>query len=96
MNNHQKKYLRSLLNERDTIIWIGQKGLTEAVLNEIEQALDHHELVKIKIRNGDKDERTTIVKNICEHTSAIHIQTKGSIAAIYRPNPDKPVINLPN
>ncbi|NNE38215.1 MAG: YhbY family RNA-binding protein [Gammaproteobacteria bacterium] len=96
MNNHQKKYLRSLLNNRNVIIWIGQKGLTDAVLNELEQALDHHELVKIKIRNGDKAERDDIIEKICQQSSAIHIQTKGSITAIYRANTDNPVINLPN
>jgi RNA-binding protein len=78
------------------IIWIGQKGLTDAVLKEIDQALNHHELVKIKIRNGDKDERSKIIEEICSQSASINIQTKGSIAAIYRANTDNPVINLPN
>jgi RNA-binding protein len=96
MNNHQKKFLRSLLHERNVIIWIGQKGLTDAVLKEIDQALNHHELVKIKIRNGDKDERSKIIEEICSQSASINIQIKGSIAAIYRANTDNPVINLPN
>lgn len=96
MNNHQKKFLRSLLHDRKVIVWIGQKGLTDTVLNEIEQALVHHELIKVKIRNGDREERENIVVNICERTSAFLIQTKGSIASIYRANPEKPVLTLPN
>ena len=96
MNSHQKKFLRSLLHERNVVIWIGQKGFTDAVLKEIDQALDHHELIKIKIRNGDKEEREDMINKICEQTSATLIQSVGSIVSIYRPNPDHPVITLPN
>jgi RNA-binding protein len=96
MNNNQKKFLRSLLHHKKVTIWIGQKGLTDTVFNEIEQALNHHELIKIKIRNGDREERDNIVVKICERTSAFLLQTRGSIASIYRANPEKPVLTLPN
>ena len=67
---------------------IGQSGLTAAVLAEIEQALDSHELIKVKIR-AERDERKQISKKICTNTGAELIQTIGPIAVIYRLNPDK-------
>jgi transcription elongation GreA/GreB family factor len=48
---------------------IGQAGLTEAVLKEIELALDTHELLKIKIR-AEREERKVIQQHICTETSA--------------------------
>ena len=95
MKPQQKKYLRSLSHDRNVVIWIGQKGLTDAVLGEIDQALKHHELIKIKIRTGEKEMRDQIINRICEHASAQLIQTVGNIASVYRANPDKPVISLP-
>jgi RNA-binding protein len=69
---------------------LGQAGLTDAVLTEIGFALNCHELIKIKIR-AEKDERSIIVKDICEKTGASLIQTIGQIAVIYRKKPPSPV-----
>jgi RNA-binding protein len=91
----QKKYLRSLLHTRGIIIWIGQNGLTENVMTEIETALDHHELVKIRVRTGDSSQRDLILEQICEKTGAEPVQKIGMIVSVYRPNPDKPVIRFP-
>jgi len=91
----QKKYLRSLLHNRGIIIWIGQNGLTENVMTEIEAALDHHELVKIRVRTGDSTQRDLILEQICDKTGAEPVQKIGSIVSVYRANPDKPVIRFP-
>ncbi|MBF8269349.1 MAG: putative RNA binding protein, partial [Gammaproteobacteria bacterium] len=49
LNKEQKKHLRTLAHNLDIVIWTGQHGLTENVMAEINTALDHHELIKIKI-----------------------------------------------
>ncbi|MDD1608269.1 MAG: YhbY family RNA-binding protein [Methylococcaceae bacterium] len=67
---------------------IGQSGLTDAVLAEIELALDHHELIKIKIR-AERDERKLISEKICTQSGAELIQSIGQIIVIYRLNPNK-------
>jgi RNA-binding protein len=67
---------------------IGQSGFTDAVLAEIEQALNSHELIKVKIR-AERDERKLISEKICTDAGAELIQTIGQIAVIYRLNPDK-------
>lgn len=95
LNKAQKKYLRTLAHERKTIIWVGQQGLTDSVLSEIDAALDHHELVKLKIRVGERALRDEIAKTICERTSAELIQKIGNMIAIYRKNRTEPEIKLP-
>jgi RNA-binding protein len=58
------------------------------VLAEIEQALNSHELIKVKIR-AERDERKLIIDKICANTGVELIQAIGQIAVIYRLNPDK-------
>ncbi len=85
----EKKKLRSQAHSLKPVIMIGQAGLTEAVLSEIELALDNHELIKIRIRSGDRQVRKTISTEICSVTDAELIQTIGQIIIIYRKNPTK-------
>lgn len=91
----QLKYLRRLAQGRKTIVWIGQKGLTETVLEEIENALVHHELVKLSIRVGERKQREEAISRICLHSNAEIVQKIGNTASIYRKNSEKPVIRLP-
>ena len=88
MNAADKKKLRADAHALKPVVMIGQSGLTAAVLAEIEQALNTHELIKVKIR-AERDERKLISEKICTDTGAELIQTIGQIAVIYRLNPDK-------
>ncbi len=88
MNSTDKKKLRAEAHTLKPVVMIGQAGLTAAVLAEIEQALDSHELIKVKIR-AERDERKLISEKICTGTGSRLIQTIGQIAVIYRLNPDK-------
>lgn len=67
---------------------IGQSGLTDAVLAELELALNTHELLKVKIR-AEREDRKLITEKICANSGAELIQSIGQIAVIYRLNPNK-------
>ncbi len=83
-----KKRLKARAHPLKPVVIIGQAGLSQAVLNEIELALDAHELIKVKIR-AERDERLQLRDRICAETGAELIQTIGQIAVIYRKNPKK-------
>lgn len=76
------------------VIIIGGNGLTEAVLNETEIALAHHELIKVKMAGSDRIGRQAVVDEVCSKLDAQHVQTLGRIATFYRPA-EKPVITFP-
>lgn len=95
LTKEQKKHLRSLAHERKVIIRIGQNGLTGNVLEEINAALDHHELVKTSIRVGDRQERDRVAVDICESSGAEIVQKIGNTIVLYRRNQKNPVITLP-
>jgi RNA-binding protein len=88
VNSADKKKLRAEAHTLKPVVMIGQSGFTDAVLAEIEQALNSHELIKVKIR-AERDERKLISEKICTDAGAELIQTIGQIAVIYRLNPDK-------
>ena len=84
-----------MCHELKPVVMLGQKGLTDAVLNELDIALDHHELVKIKLSVDDRDARKKMADDICLRCHADLVQSIGKTISIYRPNKEKPVIHLP-
>ncbi len=88
MNPTDKKKLRADAHTLKPIVTIGQSGLTAPVLAEIELALDHHELIKVKIR-AERDSRKLISEQIHNNTGAEIIQSIGQVVVIYRLNPKK-------
>ncbi|MEM9305130.1 MAG: ribosome assembly RNA-binding protein YhbY [Pseudomonadota bacterium] len=90
----QKKYLAGICHHLRPVVMLGQKGLTDAVFEEIEIALTAHELVKLKLR-GEREDRRAWAEEIVSRTDAELIQQIGMTACFYRANPDKPKIELP-
>ena len=95
LEKHHLKFLRGLAQQKKTIVWIGQHGLSDNVREEIENALQHHELVKISVRVGERQKRDEIIEQICADSSAHLVQKIGNTASIYRANLTDPVIRLP-
>lgn len=91
----QRRYLRSLAHDLSPVILLGAKGATEAVLKELDQALSHHELVKVKLSGGDKTERDAQVEFLLRGTGAENIQQIGHVAVLFRRNEDEPKLALP-
>lgn len=63
---------------------IGQYGLTDAVLTEIDLALNAHELIKIRIRGSDKNKRSLQCLKIEQELNATVIHQVGFITVLYR------------
>ena len=85
----QKLWLKKQVHHLKPVVSLGRGGLTEAVLSEIEVALDHHELIKIKLAGGGRVERIAMITAIAEQAEAELILSIGQMAVFYRPNPQK-------
>ncbi|AKS42113.1 ribosome assembly RNA-binding protein YhbY [Wenzhouxiangella marina] len=94
LSNSQKKYLRGLTHHIDPVVMVADKGLSENVMAEIEQALEHHELIKVKLR-GEREDRKAWIQQIAEATGAELVHQIGQVACYYRRNPKKPKVALP-
>ena len=95
LSKNQIKFLRSKCHDLKPVVMLGQKGLTEAVLNELDIALDHHELIKVKLSMDDREARRQVIADICQRCDAEEVQSIGKTLSIYRKNQKDPVIQLP-
>ena len=89
LSEKQKRYLRGLGHQLRPVVIIGQKGMREAVMNEVESALLGHELIKVKVKVGEHAQRDAVISEICDSTKATLIQRIGHTALFYRANPKK-------
>ena len=94
LSETQRRHLRKLAHHLKPVVIVGNAGLKDNVLAEIDNALAHHELIKVKIHAADKTERQAIIDKISEQTDAGWVLSIGHIAAFYRPA-EKPKIVLP-
>ena len=94
LTSRQIRYLRGLTHHLQPVVMVGDKGLSENVLMEIETALEHHELIKIKLRT-DRDSRVALITLISEKFGAQKIHNIGQVACFFKRNSEKPVIELP-
>ncbi|NBB92747.1 MAG: ribosome assembly RNA-binding protein YhbY [Gammaproteobacteria bacterium] len=94
LSNSQKKHLRGLSHDLHPVVMVADKGLSENVLAEVEQALEHHELIKIKLR-GDRAQRDAWIDHLVSTTGAELVHRIGQVVCLYRRHPEKPGIELP-
>lgn len=90
----QKQTLRGMAHPLKPCVTVGGGGVTPALLGELDQQLEHHELIKVKLRVGDREARTAAIESIVQASGAEFVNRIGNIAILYRPRADKPVIKL--
>jgi RNA-binding protein len=95
LSESQKRHLRGLGHHLKPVVWVGQHGLKDNVLAEIELALDSHELIKVKIA-ADRDTRAEMFAEICARTGADAIHSIGQMVIMFRRNKKAPKIALPS
>lgn len=84
INSHQRKYLKGQAHTLNPVVTIGQNGLTDAVVAEVNQAVDHHELIKIKLPAGDKASRMAQLESAGKQVDAIVVTLIGRIGIIFK------------
>jgi len=95
LSEKQKKYLRGLAHAREPVLLIGSSGLSPGVAKEFDVAIGAHELIKVKARVGDRDERDLIFAELARQSGSCLVQRIGNVGVFYRPHKDKPKIILP-
>lgn len=84
-----RQQLKAKAHKLKPVVLIGNKGLTAAVKNEIDIALDDHELIKVRLSTNDREEKIAMAEEICESAKAELVQLIGKIGVIYRKNIDE-------
>ncbi|MCT7940891.1 ribosome assembly RNA-binding protein YhbY [Shewanella holmiensis] len=84
LTTKQKQHLKGLAHSLKPVVMLGANGLTEGVLAEIDSALNHHELIKVKVASSDRELKNAIVDAIVRETQSTKVQTIGHILVIFR------------
>lgn len=86
LNPKQISHLRGLAHKLNPVVMIGNQGLTDNIIKEIDVSLKAHELIKIKVAGDDRDARKMMYQSICEKTNAIAVHHIGKQLVIFRPS----------
>ncbi len=89
LTNAQKKYLRGLGHSLSPLVYIGKEGLADSVINAIDEALERHELIKVKIVNTDKISKHEAADLVPQRSRSQLVQLIGKTLLIYRRNDKK-------
>lgn len=96
MSKRDHKQMRAIGHKLKPVVTVAGKGLTEAVLLEIERALTDHELIKIKLAVGEREARQALCQEIIASSGAELVQSVGNVVLILRRNaqPNPQLSNL--
>ena len=96
LSGKQRRWLRGKAHSLKPVVQMGGKGLTDAVVAEVDRALDVHELIKVRL-TGEREEREEAVSDLAERVGAETVGVTGKVAILYRENPlpEKRQVRLP-
>ena len=95
LNSKQRAFLRSQAQSLDTIFQIGKGGITEEICNQIFNALEARELVKLTVLENSGEDPRAVLDNLCEALGAEGVSCVGRKIVLYRESKDKKTIELP-
>ena len=87
LDNATIKRLKGIGHELKPIVMIGNKGVTPTIIEEIDRALSDHELIKVKLPAGTKQERDVVGAELAAATSSQLLHSIGRMALLLRQNP---------
>ena len=95
LTNAQIRFLRGQAHDLKAMLQVGGKGITDALVTEVELALEHHELIKVKVGGADREQRDAMIADLAERADAALVQRIGHTATLYRASKDIRHIVLP-
>ena len=84
LNALQRRYLRGQAHHLHPVVMIGDAGLSDAVMREVDINLKSHELIKVRVFGDDREQRIAIMEKICTELGAAPVQHIGKLLLIYR------------
>ena len=88
LTTRERAKLKSRAHALEPVVQIGQAGLSDAVLSEVDRALTAHGLIKVRILDNDREARAAVGDALCERTDAAAVQRVGKVLVLWRPAPE--------
>jgi RNA-binding protein len=87
LSGAQRKYLRGLAHHLKPVVHVGRNGVTDPVLQEIEEALDYHELIKVRLVDPE-GRKKELAEEIADRSAGTWVGMVGNVVTLYRQHPD--------
>jgi RNA-binding protein len=84
----ERARLKARAHSLEPVVQIGNAGVTEQSLKELNRALTAHELIKVKVSAADRDAREELCTDIAARTDAAAVQRVGNVLVLWRPKPE--------
>jgi RNA-binding protein len=94
LKKSMKYALKSQAHALKPTVLMGSKGLTPAVIQEIDFALAANELIKVKLTGVEREDKHEVLDTICQQLHAHLIQVIGRVATLYREKPEEPSFKI--
>ena len=95
MTGKQKRYLRSLAHSLKPVVQVGKQGLSSETLRQIEQQLEDHELIKVRVLDASPQDLRLCASELEKNESFEVVQLIGKTLVLYRPRQENPTIQIP-
>ena len=95
MTSKQRAYLKSLASNLDPIFQVGKSSLTPELTEAIRESFNNNELIKVAVLKNCMDDPREIAQMVAERTHSQVVQVIGKKFVLYKPDKDKPKIELP-
>ena len=95
LTSAQSRFLRGQAHGLKPLLQVGGKGISDALVAEVDGALEHHELLKVKVAAEDREVRDALIEQLVQRTDAALVQRIGHTAILFRPSKDHRRIVLP-
>ncbi|MGM0558291.1 MAG: ribosome assembly RNA-binding protein YhbY [Myxococcota bacterium] len=93
LTGKQRRHLRGLAHDLHAVVQVGQRGMSDNLIENFEAQILAHELIKVKVHDSGAMEDVAMAFH--EHTGAQLVQEIGNILVFYKPHPEEPQIQLP-
>jgi RNA-binding protein len=95
MTGKERRYLRALAHRLSPVVIVGQRGVTDGVMRQVDGALTDHELIKVRVGGECPTGRDEVAAALTGGTGAEVAGSIGRVVILYRPHPQRPRIVLP-
>jgi RNA-binding protein len=85
----ERAHLKARAHALEPVVKLGNSGVTDGVVSEVDRVLTAHELIKVRIA-GERDERAEMGDELCARTGATAVHRVGKILILWRPRPPGP------
>ena len=84
LTTKQRQYLKIKAAELKPVVMIGKNGITESVIEEIKSSIEHHELIKVKAKAEDREQRDELAQYLAEQSESTVVQVLGNNLTLFK------------